>query len=115
MMRTAGDDDAWVAKCQAATERLKQQEVATQAGASAREVTSADLAVRGSGPAEAVLGDAGLEMPGTGGSEPGSTVTTQATIEAAEADTSVRDVGRADAERLKEVVEAPPEAGREAA
>jgi hypothetical protein len=40
---------------------------------------------------------------------------TQATVEAAEARTSVRDVGRADAEKLKEVVEALPEARQEAA
>jgi hypothetical protein len=40
---------------------------------------------------------------------------TQATVKAAEAETSVRDVGRADAEKLKEVVEAPPKAGQEAA
>jgi hypothetical protein len=70
--------------------------------------------VRGSGPAEAVLGDAGLKVPGTGGSEPGSTATTQATVEAAEANTSVRNAGWADAEKLKEVVEAPLEAGQEA-
>jgi hypothetical protein len=39
---------------------------------------------------------------------------TQATVEAAEARTSVCDVGRADVEKLKEVVEALPEAGQEA-
>jgi hypothetical protein len=71
--------------------------------------------MRGSGPAEAVPGDAGLEVPDTGRLEPGSTATTQVTVEAAEADTSVRDAGRADAKKLKEVVEAPPEAGQEAA
>jgi hypothetical protein len=40
---------------------------------------------------------------------------TQVTVKVAEADTSVRDAGRADAEKLKEVVEVPPEAGQEAA
>jgi hypothetical protein len=40
---------------------------------------------------------------------------TQATIEAAEAETSVRDAGRADVKMSREVVEAPPEAGLEAA
>jgi hypothetical protein len=35
MMRTAADDAAWVAKCQAAMERLKLREAAAQAGASA--------------------------------------------------------------------------------
>jgi hypothetical protein len=57
---------------------------------------------------------AGLEVPGTGGSEPGSTARTQATVEAAEAETSVRDAGRADVEKEKEVVEAPLEARQEA-
>jgi hypothetical protein len=40
---------------------------------------------------------------------------TQATIEAAEAETSVRDAGRADVEESREVVEAPPDAGKEVA
>jgi hypothetical protein len=52
---------------------------------------------------------------GAGGSEPGSIATTQATVEAAEAGTSVCDAGRTDAEKLKEVVEDLPEAGQEAA
>jgi hypothetical protein len=71
--------------------------------------------MQGSGLVEAVPGDARLEVPDTGGSEPGSTTTTQATVEAVEAKTSIRIVGRADVERAKEVVEAPPEAGQEAA
>jgi hypothetical protein len=40
---------------------------------------------------------------------------TQATDEAAEAETSVCDTGRVDAKKLKEVVDALPEAGQEAA
>jgi hypothetical protein len=40
---------------------------------------------------------------------------TQVTVEATEANTSVHDVGRADAKKSKEVVEVPPEAGQEAA
>jgi hypothetical protein len=40
---------------------------------------------------------------------------TQATVEAAEAETSVHDVGRADVEKSREVVEALPEAGQEVA
>jgi hypothetical protein len=40
---------------------------------------------------------------------------TQATIEAAEADTSVHDAGWADAKKSKEVVEVLPEVGQEAA
>jgi hypothetical protein len=65
MMWTAADDVAWVAKCQAAMERLR-----------------SGVTARGSGPAEAVPGDAGLEVPGAGGSEPGSIATTQAIVEA---------------------------------
>jgi hypothetical protein len=38
---------------------------------------------------------------------------TQATIEAAKAKTSIRDTGRADVEKSREVAEAPPEAGLE--
>jgi hypothetical protein len=90
MMRTAADDAAWVAKYQAVAERLRLREAAAQTGASAQEVIGSDPAARGSGPAEAVPGDAGLEVPGAGGSEPRSTATTQATVEAAEAGTSVR-------------------------
>jgi hypothetical protein len=40
---------------------------------------------------------------------------TQAIVEATEAKTSVRDAGRADVEKSKEVVEALPEAGQEVA
>jgi hypothetical protein len=115
MMRTAADNAAWVMKFQATIEQLKQWEAAAQTGASAQEVTGSDPATRGSRPVEAVVpSDAGLEVPGTGGSEPGSTTTTQATVEATEAETSIRDAGRADVEKAKEVVEAPPEVGQEA-
>jgi hypothetical protein len=76
MMRTAADDAAWIAKCQAMMEQLKLWEAAAQTGASALEVTGSDPTARWSGPAEAVPSDAGLEVPGTGGSEPGSTTTT---------------------------------------
>jgi hypothetical protein len=98
IMRTAADDAAWVAKCQAATERLRLREAAAQAGVTAQAVTGSNPTARGLGPVKAVLGDAGLEVPGTGGSEPRWTVTTQATIEAAEATTSVCDAGRVDVE-----------------
>jgi hypothetical protein len=113
-MRTAADAAAWVAKYQAAAERLRLREAAAKTGAAAQEVVGSDVAVQGSGSAEAVPGDAGLEVPGAGGSEPGSTAITQATVEAAEAGTSVHDAGRADVEKSKEVVEALPEAGQEA-
>jgi hypothetical protein len=72
MMRTPIDDAAWVARCQAATERLRMREAAAKAGASAQEVTGSGVAAQGSEPAEAVPGDARLEVPGAGGSEPGS-------------------------------------------
>jgi hypothetical protein len=39
---------------------------------------------------------------------------TLAIVEASKAETSVHDVGRADVEKTKEVVEAPPDAGKEA-
>jgi hypothetical protein len=96
------------------TEQLRLREAAAQAEASTQEVTGSDATARGSRPVEAVPGGAGLEVPGAGGSEPGSTVMTQATIEAIEAKASVRDAGRVDAEKLKEVVEALPEVGKEA-
>jgi hypothetical protein len=115
MMRTPTDDAAWVTRCQAAMERLRLREAAAKAGASAQEVTGPGDAARGLEPAEAVTGDARLEVPGTGGSEPGSIATTQVTIEAAEAETSVHDAGRADVKKLREVAEAPPEVGQEAA
>jgi hypothetical protein len=114
MMQTATDAAAWVANYQAMVERLKLREAAAQTWAGTLEVTGSDPAVRGSGPAKAVPGDAGLEVPGAGGSKTRSTPMTQATVEAAEAKTSIRDAGQADAEKLKEVVEAPPEAGQEA-
>jgi hypothetical protein len=42
-------------------------------------------------------------------------VKTQVTVEAAEVETSIHDTGRADVEKSREVVEALPEAGKEAA
>jgi hypothetical protein len=76
MMRTAADAAAWVAKYEAAMEQLRLRKVATKVGASAQEVTGSGVAARGSGPAEAVPGDAGLEVPGASGSEPGSIMMT---------------------------------------
>jgi hypothetical protein len=91
------------------------REAAAKAGASTQEVAGPGDAPWGPEPAEAVLGDARLEVPGAGGSELGSIAMTQATVEAAEAKTSVCDAGRADVEKLREVAEASPEVGREAA
>jgi hypothetical protein len=64
---------------------------------------------------EAVPGDARLEVPGVGGSEPGSTVTTQAIVEAVEAETSICDAGWADVKKSREVMEALLEARNEVA
>jgi hypothetical protein len=114
MMRTPTDEAAWVMRYQATTEWLRTREATAKAGASAQEVAGLGDAPRESELIEAALGGARLDVPGVGGSEPGSSATTQATIEAAEAKTSVRDVGRADVEESREVVEAPPEAGKEA-
>jgi hypothetical protein len=46
MMQTPADDAAWVAKYQAATERLKTKEAAANAGASAQEVARVGDAAR---------------------------------------------------------------------
>jgi hypothetical protein len=115
MMRTPADDAAWVARYQAATERLRTMEAAAKAGVSGQEVNDLGDAMRETEPVEVVPGGARLEVSGVGGSEPGSTVMTEATVEAVEAKTSVRDAGRADVKKSREVVEAPPEAGKEAA
>jgi hypothetical protein len=53
-------------------------------------------------------------MPGVGGPEPGSTARTQAIVEAIGDETSIHDAGRVDVEESREVVEAPPDAGKEA-
>jgi hypothetical protein len=113
IMRTATDDAAWVMRLQATTERLKQREAATQAGVGAQEVTGPDPAAQGLGPTETVVpSGAGLEAPDSGGPEPGLTATTQASVKAAEAETSVRDTGRADVGEEQEVVEARRRRGR---
>jgi hypothetical protein len=113
-MRTPANDAVWVARCQAVTELLRLRKVVAKAGASAQEVAGPGDAARGAEPAEAVPDDARLEVPRAGGLELGSIPMTQVTIEAAKAKTSVRDVGRVDVEKLREVAEASPEAGQEA-
>jgi hypothetical protein len=101
IMRTPADDTAWVTKYQAATERLKTKEAAAKAGASAQEVAGVGDAAREPELVEAALGGAGLDVPGVGGLELGSTMRTQATIEAGEAKTSIHDAGQADIEKSK--------------
>jgi hypothetical protein len=76
MMQTTADDAAWIAKYQPIVERLRLREAAAKAGASAQEVAGSGVVVQESGPAEALPGVAGLEVPGASGLEPGSTVTT---------------------------------------
>jgi hypothetical protein len=90
---------AWVARYQAMTERLRTREATAKAGASTQEVAGPGDAARKPKPVEAVPGGARLEVPGIGGLEPGSTMMTQVTIEAAKAETSVRDAGRVDVEK----------------
>jgi hypothetical protein len=114
MMRTPTDDAAWVARYQAATERLKTKEAVAKAGASAQEVAGLGDATWEPEPIEATPGGARLDVPGVGGLEPRSIVMTQATVEAVEAKTFIRDAGRADVEESREVVDASPDAGKEA-
>jgi hypothetical protein len=113
MMRTLADDVAWVAKCQATMERLKVKEVAAKAGASAQEVTRVGDAAWEPELVEAALGGTRLDGSSIGGPEPGSTARTLETVEVGKAETSVRDARQADVEKIKEVVEALPDAGKE--
>jgi hypothetical protein len=96
-------------------ERLRMREAAAKARVSAQEVASHGDATWEPEPVEAVPGGDRLEVLGVGGSEPGSTAMTQATVKATEAERSVRNAGRADVKESREVVEALPEAGKEAA
>jgi hypothetical protein len=93
MMRTPADDATWVTRYQAATQRLKTKEVAAKAGASAQEVAGLGDAMREPEPVEAAPDGARLDVPRVGGPEPRSTMRTQATVEAIEAETSVHNVG----------------------
>jgi hypothetical protein len=113
MMRTPANNAAWVAKYQATMERLKTKEAAAKAGASAQEVARVGDATREPETVEAASGCARLDVPGIGGPEPGSTTRTLETIEAGKAETSIRDARRANVEKIKEVVEAPPDVGKE--
>jgi hypothetical protein len=91
MMRTPADTTAWVAKCQATTERLKVKEGAAKAGASGQEGAEVGDAARGPEQVEAAPGGTRLDGFGSGGPEPGSTTRTPETVEAGKAETSVRD------------------------
>jgi hypothetical protein len=113
MMRMPADDTAWVAKYEAATEWLKTKEAVAKAGASAQEVARVGDAAQEPEPVKAAPGCARLDVPGIGGLEPGSTTRTLETVEAGKAETSIRDARRADVEKIKEMVEAPPDVGKE--
>jgi hypothetical protein len=54
-----------------------------------------------------------VAAPGTGGAEPGSTSTVEASVEATTAEASARVAGQADVDEV--MVEVPPEARQEAA
>jgi hypothetical protein len=89
------------------------KEVIAKAGASAQEVARVGDAAWEPEPVKAAPGCARLDVPSVARPEPGSTMRILATIEASKAETSVRDAGWADVEKIKEVVEAPPDAGKE--
>jgi hypothetical protein len=89
------------------------KEVVAKAGASAQEVARAGDAVGELEPVEAAPGGARLDVLVVGGPELGLTTRALAPIEAGKAKTSIHDAGRADVEKAKEVVEAPPDAGKE--
>jgi hypothetical protein len=91
------------------------KEVTAKAGVGTQEVAKLGDAVQELKSVKAAPGGARLDVPGVGGPKPGSTVTTQAIVEVIEARTSICDAGRADVEESREVVEAPPDAGKEAA
>jgi hypothetical protein len=113
MMRTPADDAAWVARCQATTERLKAKEAAAKAGASAQEGAGAGDAVQKPEQVETAPGAARLDEPSSGGPEPGLTMGTPETVEAGKAETSAHDAGQADVKKMKEVVETLQDAGKE--
>jgi hypothetical protein len=113
MMRAPADDAAWVAKCHAATERLKVKEAAAKAGASAQEGAGVSEAARGPKQVEAALSGTRHDGPGSGGPEPGSTTRTPETVEAGRAETSVHDARQMDVKKMKEVVEAPQDVGKQ--
>jgi hypothetical protein len=94
-------------------ERLKTKEATGKAGASAQELARVGDTAQEPEPIEAAPGGAKLDTPGVGGLEPGSTTRTLATLEAGKVETSVHDAGWAEVEKTKEVVEAPPDAGKE--
>jgi hypothetical protein len=106
-MRMLADNAAWIARYQAATERLKAKESAVQAGASAEEDVEAGDATQQYESVEAAPGATELGRSRGDGQELGSTLRTLEIIETEEATTSARDAGQADAEDTRNVGETP--------
>jgi hypothetical protein len=73
MMRTPADAAAWVARCQASTERLKAKEAAVKASSSAQEGAGTRDAAHEPKRVKAAPGAARLDKPGSGGPESAST------------------------------------------
>jgi hypothetical protein len=113
MMWKPTNDAAWVAQCQAATERLKVKEAAVKVGMSAQEGAEAGDAAREPGRVEAAPGATRLDGSGRGGHGPGFTERTPEAVEAGKAETSARIVGQAGVGKTKEVVETPQDGGKE--
>jgi hypothetical protein len=113
MMQTPANDATWIARYQAATERLKAKESTIQAGARAKEDIRAEDSTQQSELVESSLGTTGLGRFRGDGQEPGSTTRTLETIKGGDAATSTHDAGLADVEETREVMETPRDAGRE--
>jgi hypothetical protein len=113
MMQTSADAAAWVARCQAATERLKVKEAAVKTGESAQEGAVVGDASQQLEQVEAAPGATRLDRSGGDGQELGSTTRTLETVEASKAATSTCDAGQADVEETRNVVEALQDAGKE--
>jgi hypothetical protein len=113
MMWTPADNATWVTKCHATTERLKAEEATAKAGASAQEGARVGEAARGPEQVEAAPSGTRHDRPRSGGPEPGSTTRTPETVEAGRAETSIRDARQTDVKKMKEVVKAPQDAGKE--
>jgi hypothetical protein len=113
MMRTPAAVATWYLATQGATERLKAKESAVKAGASAQEGVGARDAVEQPERVEAALGITRLDRSRDDRKEPGLTTRTLESIEADEAATSARDVGQANVEETRSMVETLQDAGKE--
>jgi hypothetical protein len=113
MMQSPANDDAWVTRCQATTERLKAKEAVAKAGASAQEGAEVGDAAQEPGLVKTTPGATRLDGSGSGRQESGSTNGTPKTVEDGKAETSACNVGQADVKETKEVVETPQDAGKE--